>query len=121
MKHGEIDNILASEEELVPSSGFLGAVMHRVEEEASAPPPIPFPWKRALPGIVLALAVLAWGTVTLVRYALEAGSGFTMSLPDMHLAAPVARPVEQAAWVVGALIISAASWLLSRRLAGGRG
>ena len=118
MNRGEIENILANEEELVPSSGFLGAVMQRVEEEAAVPPPIPFPWKRAVPGIVLALAVLVWGVVTMVRYALEAGGGFTFALPRVNLAAPVARPVEQAGWVVGALAVSAVSWLLSRRLAG---
>jgi len=33
--------------------GFLASVMDRVREEAAAPPPIPFPWKRALPGMAL--------------------------------------------------------------------
>ena len=46
-----IERILATEEELIPSSGFLASVMERVHEEARTPAPIPFPWKRAVPGI----------------------------------------------------------------------
>ena len=56
-----IDRILATEEELIPSSGFLAATMERVREEAACPKPIPFPWLRALPGIVLGVFVLGWG------------------------------------------------------------
>ena len=39
---------------LVPSSGFTESVMSAVRAEAAAPPPIPFPWMRALPGIAAA-------------------------------------------------------------------
>ncbi|MDR3774049.1 MAG: hypothetical protein P4L26_11910, partial [Terracidiphilus sp.] len=45
MQPTRVDRILSSEEAFVPSSGFLAAVMDRVEQEAAAPPPIPFPWK----------------------------------------------------------------------------
>jgi ABC-type spermidine/putrescine transport system permease subunit I len=51
MKDRELDRIL-SEEEILPSSGFTASVMDAVRREASAPPPLPFPWKRALPGLV---------------------------------------------------------------------
>jgi hypothetical protein len=54
---GRLDAILASEEAIVPSSGFLAAVMESVQDESRAPAPIPFPWKRAVPGFVLAVAV----------------------------------------------------------------
>jgi ABC-type spermidine/putrescine transport system permease subunit I len=57
MKEHEIDRIL-SEEEILPSSRFTASVMDAVRREAAAPPPIPFPWTRALPGIVAATAVL---------------------------------------------------------------
>jgi len=53
MELNSIDRILASEEPLIPSLGFLDSVMERVREEAAAPPPIPFPWKRALPAFFL--------------------------------------------------------------------
>ena len=34
---GAIDRILAAEEELIPSSGFLAATMEQVREEAAMP------------------------------------------------------------------------------------
>lgn len=53
----ELDRIL-SETEILPSSGFTASVMDAVRHEAEAPPAIPFPWKRALPGIVVGGAML---------------------------------------------------------------
>jgi hypothetical protein len=54
----DLDRILSRGEEIVPSSGFLDSVMDAVRAEASAPPPIPFPWKRALPGLIAAVVML---------------------------------------------------------------
>jgi len=119
MKQDKLDSILADEQELVPSSGFLARVMEQVQEEAAAPAPIPFPWKRAIPGIVLAAGVLGWGAVETVRYALHAR--FDLALPRFHFAAGSTTSVEQAAYVVGALAVSAAAWMLARRLAGRSG
>ena len=66
-----MDRILSREDEILPSSGFAVSVMEAVRREAAAPPPIPFPWKRALPGLVvagLALAVvLVAGVVAIVQ------------------------------------------------------
>ena len=59
-KKNNLDRILGAEEELAPSSGFLSAVMERVREEAVAPAPIPFPWRRVVPGAVVALGGVAW-------------------------------------------------------------
>jgi hypothetical protein len=112
----EIDRILATEEELIPTSGFMASVMERVEEEAAVPPPIPFPWKRAVPGILLAAGVFGWGAVRLIRTGLPALASLT--LPAPHLSAAYVRPVESAGWVALALGVSLVSWLLSRRLAG---
>jgi hypothetical protein len=119
MDHDNLDEILTAEEELVPSSGFLASVMERVKEEAAAPPPIPFPWKRALPGILLAATVLGWSGYELLRLMPSALS--TISLPAPHLPAAFVQPLEQAGWVAGALAASLLSWLLSRRLAGRSG
>jgi hypothetical protein len=116
----EIDRILAAEEELVPSSGFLAAVMESVREEAAAPPPIPFPWVRAVPGMILAAGVLGWGAVELVRYSLPVLRGISLT-PLPPLSAAVMQPLEQAGWVALALGASLLSWLLSRRLAGRSG
>lgn len=115
----EIDHILATEEELIPSSGFLSSVMEHVQEEAAAPPPIPFPWKRAIPGILLASGVFGWGVVELVRVAPEMLRSVALTSP--HLSAAAAVSLENAAWVALALGLSLASWLVARRLAGSGG
>jgi len=114
-----LDTILANEQELIPSSGFLARVMEKVQEEAAAPPPIPFPWKRALPGMALAVGVLGWGVYEMVRYVLD--SPDSLSLPAIHLSASITGSAEQAGWVVAALAVSAVGWLLSRRMAGRSG
>jgi len=111
-----IDPILAGEQELIPSSGFLASVMERVQDEARAPAPIPFPWKRAVPGLLLAAGVFGWGAVEFVRLAVPAAKALTFTPPQLSIA--VERPLEEAGWVALALAVSLASWLLSRRLAG---
>lgn len=115
LEAGAIDRILAAEEELIPSSGFLASVMERVEEEAAAPAPLRFPWLRALPGILLAAAVFGWGAVELVREGIPAMRGVSLQAP--HLSAALTQPLEQAGWVALALGASLLSCLLSRRLA----
>jgi hypothetical protein len=114
-----IDEILATDEELVPSSGFLSAVMERVQEEASAPAPIPFPWKRALPGIALVAGVFVWLGVELVRTGVAAMQQVTPA--TVQVPPGLVQPLEQAGWVGLGLGISLASWLLTRRLAGRSG
>jgi hypothetical protein len=117
----EIDQILAGEEELMPSSGFLCSVMDRVRQEAALPPPIPFPWKLAVPGILLAGGVCGWGGYELMRSGLLLMSAFSFTLTPRHLSAATVLALEQAGWVALALGSSLASWLLSRRLAGASG
>jgi hypothetical protein len=116
MNETRIDDILATDEALVPSSGFLSAVMERVEEEARMPAPIPFPWKRAVPGLALVAGVFGWMGVELVRAgipAMEQGLPTTVQIPP-----GLVQPMEQVGWVALALAVSLASWLLARRLAG---
>jgi hypothetical protein len=119
MTNENLDRILATEEELIPSSGFLASVMEAVQQEAAAPPPIPFPWKRAVPGMVLVAGVLGWSTVELVRHGIHAAGQVTLELP--HLSGALNKPLEQAGWVVLALGVSLASWIFSRRIAGQSG
>lgn len=107
-----VERILASEEELVPSSGFVATVMERVHEESTLPPPIPFPWKRAIPGIALAAAVFGWGAFEMLRLA---PSAVNRTSHPLHLVAGYG--IESAGWVALALVVSMLGWLLSRRLA----
>jgi hypothetical protein len=46
---------------LIPSSGFTHSVMEAIHQQTTAPPPIPFPWKRLVPSaIALACTLLAF-------------------------------------------------------------
>jgi hypothetical protein len=111
-----IDKILAADEELAPASGFVVAVMDRVREEAAAPPPIPFPWKRFLPGMIVACLVLGAAAFLLVRYVVTNSGDFT--LPEVHISAAVGSHLAQAGWIAVAAALSVGSWLFSRRLSG---
>jgi len=123
----KIDAILAGEEDLVPSSGFLSSVMEQVQEEANVPPPIPFPWRRAVPGIALAAGVFGWGGYELVRFGISARGSFALRADfagiasELHLGSIVGRPMEQVGWVALALALSWLSWWLSRAIAGRSG
>jgi hypothetical protein len=119
-EEGEMNRILSRDDEILPSSGFAVSVMDAVRREAAAPPPIPFPWKRALPGLVvgglaLALALVA-GVVAIVRVSKAT------ALPSVSL--PSGMPplfhggVESAAvWIVLALAAAFVSTKLSMGLA----
>lgn len=58
MSDDELDRVLP-EENIVPSAGFTANVMEALRREASIPPPIPFPWKWALPLFAAAAFMLA--------------------------------------------------------------
>jgi hypothetical protein len=116
-KRDAMEEILATEEALIPSSGFTARVMEQVREEAAAPKPIPFPWRRAAVGVVLVVGVFAWVGVELTRqvmHAVRTGTT-TQSLPIAMPALGALGPWE---WVTIAFGITVASWILARRLAG---
>lgn len=58
MTQNDIDRILTEEDHITPSPRFVEHVMQAVHREAAAPPPIAFPWLRALPGFAAAFAAL---------------------------------------------------------------
>jgi hypothetical protein len=113
-----IDHMLGGEEQLEPSSGFLLSVMERVREEAIAPKPIPFPLKRAIPGIVLFAGTIGWLIYDFIRMAL-AGTLFghsTSSIATPHISVAALPTLMPAYWTALALVVSLASWAFSRRL-----
>lgn len=112
MDHDEMDRILADEDALIPSLGFVASVMERVQTEAAAPPPIPFPWKRALPGIVVAATVLVWAAVEMARAVRSAGGA---ALPRMSLSLAISPALQQAGWVTLAFLLGWAGWRLAQR------
>jgi hypothetical protein len=123
--HEEIDRILSREDEILPSSGFVVSVMEAVRREAAAPLPIPFPWKRALPGMVfggLVLVLVGIGAIL----AISRLGGMPVAPP-----APVPPPsgmqdlfhggIESAVrWTVLSLLAAFVCVKLSMRLASDR-
>lgn len=114
MANDMIDRILAHEDDLIPSSGFAASVMQQIRDEAMAPLPISFPWKRAIPGFVFAAAGLGWGVFEFVRYglpAIESTEPVTVHLPGALMNSTQATP-----WIALALGVWFASWMATRSL-----
>jgi hypothetical protein len=123
--HEEIDRILSREGEIMPSSGFVVSVMEAVRREATAPPPIPFPWKRALPGMVvggLMLALVGIGVVLVISRV--GGAPVTSPLPvppPSGMSALFQGGIESAVrWTVLSLLTAFVCVKLSMRLASDR-
>ncbi len=125
MEYDEIDRVLCREHEIVPSSGFTASVMDAVRREAAAPAPIPFPWKRALPGLIvggLALVlVLVTGVVAIARL------GRASATAEIPMLSPSRLPLffqgtmaSAASWTVLALLVTLVSVKLSMRWVSGR-
>jgi hypothetical protein len=70
-----VDAALHAEDGILPSSGFADGVMAAVQREAAAPAPIPFPWKRALPGVIVAALCLVVVLITAVRSMVDSPTG----------------------------------------------
>jgi len=120
----EIDRILSREDEILPSSGFAVSVMAAVRSEAAAPLPIPFPWKRALPGLVvagLALAlVLVAGIVAIVQLGRASTTAqFSTSLPSVMPPLFHGGTGSAAIWTAMALLMTLVSVKLTMRWASG--
>lgn len=121
MRPDDVNRILSREEEILPSAGFVDSVMEAVRQEAAAPPPIPFPWKRALPllvagGVTLVL-VIAVAVAELSRggaVSPQSAVTWTSLMPALNTPTKV-----NAAWTLLALFISFVSVKLSARMAAG--
>jgi hypothetical protein len=125
MSHEEIDRILSREEEILPSSGFAASVMDAVRREADAPPPIPFPWRRAMPLLAAAGVALVLVVVVLVVGMAQVGreGASTQSAPQWmatHLPFVNSTATSAAGWVLLALALTVVSVAFSLRLASGR-
>jgi hypothetical protein len=117
----EIDRALSREDDILPSSGFAASVINAVQREAATPPPIPFPWKRAMPGLVVAvltlILVLVEGVIAIPQSARTSTSSpvqIPMSLSsvlksifELGLRLGLQQNIESAAlWTVLALLIA---------------
>jgi hypothetical protein len=122
MRPDDLDRILSKDDDIVPASGFTASVMELVRLEASAPPPIPFPWVRVASGLAVMLGLalgLAWSGL-----AEPLGAG-VLSLSHTAWAAAFAwsadAPIRTgAAWATCGLLLALVSSMFSMRLASPR-
>lgn len=94
MKPEDIDRLLATQERITPSAGFLASVMDAVEQEGRALPPLRFPWSRALPGLLAAgVAIVGvigygaglWGVPTAASFADESAARLVAAVGGLEL------------------------------------
>ena len=121
----QLDHALCAESDtILPSSGFAGRVLSAVLVEG--PEPLPFPWKRAWPGIVSGAILCACVLIALVRtmQPLLASATHATSAPGAELAliAPILHSgtSPDVVWPLAALAIPLACLLLVRRILPGR-
>lgn len=125
MNNDELDRILSQPDDIQPSSGFAVSVMDAVRAEAAAPPPIPFPWTRALPvllvGVVVLIAVAVAGVADLVQASRQTG-GLDLEPSWWSALGPFIRGAvgNDLAWMAAALLAAFVSVRLSMRLASSR-
>jgi hypothetical protein len=113
MNDQELDRILSGEADLVPSSGFAASIMDSVRHEALTPPPIPFPWKRALPGIAAFVVALTYLIVGTFRQAGVSAPSTSENWFSSLAPALQAAHMAGAGWIVAGLVVSYVSVKLS--------
>ena len=117
----QIDRILSREEEIVPSAGFTASVMEAVRREASEPAPIPFPWKRAWPVLVLAALAITFVPIVAVTAILRLASAPTSAIPTnatffwAQIPAWMSDPIF--GWTGGSFLLAFITVKFSMRLA----
>ena len=122
MRDDDIDRILSLEQEIVPSAGFATAVMDAVRQEASMPPPIPFPWMRVWAGLVVgAVACVAGSILLLATMGRVSAPRPPLSIATVPADLLLRTAIDAGAhWLVLALVLTLASVVLSKRLSAGR-
>jgi hypothetical protein len=114
-KHDNLDvALLATADAIQPSSGFTTSVMNAVREQALAPLPIPFPWKRTLPGAIAVVGCLAY---LLAHPGSQPVPLVQPSLPTLASLAAAATQHPDAAWLAFSVALTLASLLFTWRLA----
>lgn len=119
----ELDRMLSTRDEIVPSSGFVSSVMDAVRREAATSeptpfPPLAFPWLRAMPVFIALVAVVAMLIAGIVEmFRMPATTAHDLSLPPA-----VQHVLAQAnvGWIAIALLIAFISTFFSIRVAVGK-
>jgi hypothetical protein len=109
-------------EELAPSSGFVASVMDSIHAQAIEPPPIAFPWRRVLPGVI----AIVCGLLAFAIFALRQAKSHphlapsTIAMPWSHLTLALTLNSREATfcWILLAACLSIAAVAASIRLTG---
>jgi len=101
----DLDRILSSNDDIVPSSRFSARVMVAVQRD-SLMTPIPFPWLRAVPLAIAGLVAVATLLIAVINY-----RGESAIVP-----VPVRGQVLDAAWAALALMVAFVAIHLSMKL-----
>jgi len=127
MEDPEIDRILSQHDEILPSSGFVSSVMDAVRREAAVPPPIPFPWKFAVPCLVLAalaVATVFGASVAAVTQGVKGSfpppTAISWPSPPMLTSVAQGNIAIAVGWSCLALLVAFIAVKLSLRLVAGR-
>lgn len=118
MTESEFDRIVANDEKIVPSSGFAQSVMDAVRQEAATPKPIPFPWVRAVPGLVAIAIILV--AIAVSSHGSSAEPQIRNNLSPVVVAAMQAVTSPVTIWIGFVLLLTFASIQLSARFCGGK-
>jgi len=80
----DLDRILSTGQDVVPSSAFVANVMAAVRRECKTPAPISFPWWRVVPGLAIgAVALTAFFIIAAIQ--LYAGAAVAGPLPRVFV------------------------------------
>lgn len=125
----DLDRLIAAHfragDDLAPSSGFTLSVIHELQAQTAAPPPLPFPWRRVLPGLIALVCILASFCIFVLRRLpkfldgqepAQTSSTVFGSLAPFHLST-----VEQGlCWAAASACLAIAAAAVSIRFAGTR-
>jgi hypothetical protein len=100
-----LDRILSTDQDVVPSSAFVDNLMAAVRREASTPAPIAFPWWRVVPGFAICAVAL---TAFMVIAAIQIYEGAAVAGPAPRLFVNVVETANRVGlgWIALALIAS---------------
>ena len=119
MTDADLDRVLRNDSDsILPPSGFSAAVMTAVTHEATVPAPIPFPWKRALPGLAAVLAAVVLLIAAIASVAHSAGGSDRVATRLWTGTAPalLAQHGNEAMWVATAFAIPLVCLFFCRKL-----
>lgn len=110
----DIDHTLLNDPVIEPSAGFAARVMGQVREEATAPAPLEFPWRRFLPGAITcaALILIAFGLMV-ANFDPDAAPAETATplAPAFDIAVLGQAPTIAVITLLGSLLVA---WLAMR-------